>query len=157
MLADEITRTILDTLMRGGRTTWKDLSQRLGLSAPAVAERVRHLEDAGTIRGYAALVNPSAVGCSLTAFVQVTLAAPSYRAEFQELVARLDEVQECHHIAGEHDYVLKVRCAGTEDLDRVVSNEIKGCHGVARTHTTVVLRTVKESTFVPLAHLPGLG
>ncbi len=154
MPKEDITRTILETLMRNGRTTWADLSQRLGLSAPAVAERVRRLEDAGTIRGYVALVTPSAVGCGLTAFVQVTLAGPGYRAEFLERVARLDDVQECHHVAGEHDYLLKVRCAGTDDLDRVVSDELKSSPGVARTHTTVVLRTIKESTFTPLAHLP---
>ena len=139
--------------MRNGRTTWADLFQRLGLSAPAVAERVRRLEDAGTIRGYAALVNPSAVGCGLTAFVLVTLAGPGYRAEFLERVARLDDVQECHHVAGEHDYLLKVRCAGTDDLDRVVSDELESLSGRGPDAHDSRVEKRQRVRFMPLAHL----
>lgn len=152
---DDVSRTILDTLMRSGRTTWAELSQRLGLSAPAVADRVRRLEDSGIIRGYAAIVNPAAIGCGLTAFVQVTLDTPAHRTEFLDCVEHLDDVQECHHVAGKYDYLLKVRCGGTEDLDRVVSGELKAVPGVLRTHTTVVLKTLKESIRLPLTHPAG--
>ncbi len=155
MQRGEATKTILETLMGNGRTTWADLSQKLDMSAPAVADRVRRLEEDGTIRGYAALVDPRAVGCGLSAFVHVTLDAPVHRSDFLACIARLEEIQECHHIAGEHDYLLKVRCAGTDDLDRIVGDEIKAVPGVLRTYTTVVLKTVKESVVVPLSHLTG--
>jgi len=65
-------------------------------------------------------------------------------------VQELPEVQECHHIAGEDDYLLKVRCASARDLERIVSEEIKGVDGIARTRTTIVLSTSKETPVLPL-------
>jgi len=120
MLADEITRTILDTLMRGGRTTWTDLSQRLGLSAPAVAGGFGTLRTQERYEGTPRWSIHRRLAAALPPSCRSRWQPHPTRVEFLDLVARLDEVQECHHIAGEHDYVLKVRCAGTEDLDRVV-------------------------------------
>src|SRR6187551_3352489 len=97
---DNLDYKAIAELMAQGRRTWADLAADLGLSAPAAADRVRRLEERGVIRGYAALVDPAAVGCELTAFVAVTLARPADRAPFLALVARLPEVQECHHTAG---------------------------------------------------------
>jgi Lrp/AsnC family leucine-responsive transcriptional regulator len=136
--------------MAQGRRTWADLAADLGLSAPAAADRVRRLEERGVIRGYAALVDPAAVGCDLTAFVAVTLERPADRAAFLALVAGLPEVQECHHTAGDDDYLLKVRCAHTRDLDRVLSLELKSLPGVVRTRTTIVLSTLKETPVLPV-------
>jgi Lrp/AsnC family leucine-responsive transcriptional regulator len=120
-----------------------------------VAERVHRLTDRAVIRGFAALVDPAQVGDPMTALVSVTLSSPSARAEFLSIVADTPEIQECHHTAGDYDYVLKVRCAGTSELEHLVSNVFKGVSGVARTRTTVVLSTVKESVVVPLpAMLP---
>jgi Lrp/AsnC family leucine-responsive transcriptional regulator len=147
---DTIDYKAIEALMAQGRRTWADLAADLGLSAPAAADRVRRLEDRGIIRGYAALVDPAAAGCDLTAFVAVTLARPADRAPFLDLVARLPEVQECHHIAGDDDYLLKVRCAHTRDLDRVLSTELKSLPGVVRTRTTIVLSTLKETPVLPV-------
>jgi Lrp/AsnC family leucine-responsive transcriptional regulator len=147
---DAVDREVLSVLMQDGRISWADLGKRTGLSAPAVAERVHRLTDRGVVRGFAALVDPALVGDPMTALVSVTLASPSARAEFLRIVVETPEVQECHHTAGEHDYVLKVRCAGTAELEHLVSNVFKGVSGVARTTTTVVLSTVKESVVVPL-------
>jgi Lrp/AsnC family leucine-responsive transcriptional regulator len=137
-------------LQLAGRESWATLGLALGMTGPAAAERVRRLEADGVIRGYAALIDPVAVGASLTAFVAVTLERPGNRTAFLRRVARLAEVQECHHIAGDYDYLLKVRCTGTTDLDRVLTNELKSVQGVVSTRTTVVLRTLKESVVVPL-------
>jgi Lrp/AsnC family leucine-responsive transcriptional regulator len=147
---DAVDHQILTALMDDGRMSWADLSERTGLSAPAVAERVHRLEDRGVIRGYAALVNGSQVGAHMAALVSVTLGSPSARDEFLRIVGETVEVQECHHTAGEHDYLLKVRCGGTADLEHLVSDVFKGVSGVVRTRTTVVLSTVKESVVVPL-------
>jgi Lrp/AsnC family leucine-responsive transcriptional regulator len=136
--------------MRDGRMTWAELAGHLGLSAPASADHVRRLEERGVIRGYAALVDAEAVGCDLTAFIAVTLERPAHRGGFLQRVRELPEIQECHHTAGDDDYLLKVRCANTRELERIVSEGIKGVEGIARTRTTVVLSTSKETPVLPL-------
>ena len=141
--------------MREGRSTWSELAGVLGLSAPAAADRVRRLEERGVIRGYSAVVDPGAVGLDVTAFVAVTLERPEHRAGFLGWVDGTPEVQECHHVAGEGDYLLKVRCAAVRDLETIVSEEIKGLGGVTSTRTTVVLSTRKETPVLPLPPASG--
>ncbi|MHB8917696.1 MAG: Lrp/AsnC family transcriptional regulator, partial [Desulfocucumaceae bacterium] len=140
-------------LMSQGRMTWAELGSLLGLSPPAAAERVRRLEEKGVIRGYTALVDPVSVGCGLTAFISVTLDRPEHRTTFIQRVRELGVVLECHHVTGEDDYLLKLRCSGIPELEAAVSDHIKGIPGVAKTRTTVVLSTEKETTALPL--LPG--
>ncbi|MBI2681381.1 MAG: Lrp/AsnC family transcriptional regulator [Candidatus Solibacter usitatus] len=138
-------------LMRRGRASWAELAKHLRLSPPAAAERVRKLEERGVIRGYAALVSAEALGYPLTAFVAVTLERPQHRRGFLRRVAGMKEIAECHHVAGEYDYLLKVRTRSPQDLDRVLSEKLKAVAGVARTVTTIVLSTQKESVEVPIA------
>ena len=95
-------------------------------------------------------LDPLSVGYGLLAFVAVTMERPEHRAGFLAKVHALPEVQECHHIAGEDDYLLKVRCRDTADLERVISEELKGVPGVARTRTTISLKAVKETLVVPV-------
>lgn len=140
---------IIEQLMRHARTTWAELGALLGLSAPAAADRVRKLEEAGVIKGYAALINPDQIGCGLAAMIAVTLERPEVRSDFLRLVMNLAEVLECHHIAGEQDYLIKVRCSGTRDLERLISEEIKALPGI-KTRTTVILSTVKETPVLPV-------
>ena len=140
---------ILSLLLRDGREAWARIGERVGLTGPAVAERVRRLEQHGVIRGYAALVAPEPVGFPLTAFVSVTLETPHHRRAFLARVASLAEVQECHHVTGDDDYLLKVRCRGPADLDRLLTAQLKGGPGVVRTRTLVVLRSEKESVGFP--------
>jgi Lrp/AsnC family leucine-responsive transcriptional regulator len=147
---DTIDIKAVERLQVAGRESWATLGVALGMTGPAAADRVRRLEADGVIRGYAALVDPEAVGAGLTAFVSVTLERPGNRAAFLRRVARLTAIQECHHVAGDYDYLLKVRCAGTADLDHLLTDELKAVPGIVRTRTTVVLRTLKESVVVPL-------
>jgi len=140
----------LKLLMRNGRVTWAELGQFLHLSAPSAADRVRKLEQRGVIRGYAALVDPASVGHPLTAYVSVSLASHRNRAAFLHAISKMDQVAECHHVAGDDDYLLKVRCRGTQDLDHLLATQLKDKLGVARTRTTIVLSTAKESARVPL-------
>ena len=143
----------LARLQDDGRETWAALGDALGMTGPAAAERVRRLEERGVIRGYRAVLDSAAVGATVAAFVAVSLNRPKDRAPFLALVARLAEVQECHHVAGDDDYVLKIRCRDTADLERLLTRELKRLPGVGRTRTTVVLSTVKETSAVPL-HAP---
>ena len=147
---DSLDRKVLEFLVRNGRATWAELGQLLGLSAPSAAERVRKLEQRGVIRGYAALIDPASVGRPLTAYISVSLASHRNRAAFLRAIAKMDQVAECHHVAGDDDYLLKVRCRGTQDLDHLLARELKEKLGVARTRTTIVLSTAKESVRVPI-------
>jgi Lrp/AsnC family transcriptional regulator, leucine-responsive regulatory protein len=147
---DAIDTKAMRHLMRDGRASWADLGAALGLSAPAAAERVRKLEDRGVIRGYAALPDPDAAGFPVLAFVYVTLASQNARTPFLKAVQAHPLIQECHHVAGDDDFLLKVRCRGMRDLDPLLSDELKGRLGVARTRTTIVLGTVKETVALPV-------
>ena len=96
-----------------------------------------------------ALVDPEAAGCGLGAFVSVTLERADDRGAFLDLVRTQPEVLECCHIAGAEDYVLKIRCADTRALERLISDRIKSVPGV-RTRTGVILSTVKETQVLPV-------
>ncbi|HXT75504.1 MAG TPA: Lrp/AsnC family transcriptional regulator [Candidatus Eisenbacteria bacterium] len=148
---DTLDRKALHLLMRQGRATWAELGQLLGLSAPSAADRVRKLEEAQVITGYAALLDPTAVGYPLTAFIFITLANSRNRAAFLRAIAKMEQVSECHHIAGDDDYLLKVRCRTTANLDQLLAKELKDKLGVARSRTTIVLATAKESVQIPIA------
>jgi len=150
---DSLDSKALVALMRNGRATWAEIGDALALSAPSAADRVRKLEQQGVIRGYTALIDPGALGYTLTAFVSVSLARQRNRAAFLKGIQKLDEVVECHHVSGDDDYLLKVRCRGTQDLDRLLAIELKEKIGVARTRSTIVLSTAKESVRVPVAQI----
>ena len=148
---DSLDRKAIQFLMRNGRATWADLGQLLGLSAPAAADRVHKLEAKGAIHAYAALADPEALGYPLMAFVLVTLAGPGQRASFLRAIEKMDQIAECHHVAGDGDYLLKVRCRGAKDLDRLLVEDLKEKLKVAHTRTTVVLATSKDSVVIPVA------
>ncbi|NJL88059.1 MAG: Lrp/AsnC family transcriptional regulator [Leptolyngbyaceae cyanobacterium SM1_1_3] len=141
-------------LMTRAPITWAELASILKLSAPATADRVRRLEEQGVIQGYHAHIDPQKLGYPLTAFIAVTLNHPQGRAAFIQKVMDLPEVQECHHITGDDDYLLKVRCRSTQDLERLVSDELKSLSGVQKTRTTIVLSSVKESPLLPIPAIP---
>lgn len=147
---DETDYKILSVLLSQGRITWSELAGLLGLSAPATADRVRRLEDRGVIQQYAAVVNPEAIGCPVTAFIAVTLEHSCHRAEFLQKVQSLSQIQECHHVTGDDDYWLKVRCRNTKALEHLISNELKSLPGILKTRTTIVLSTAKETAALPL-------
>ncbi len=147
---DAVDKKILILLMAQGRMTWADLAARLQLSPPATAERVRRLEERAILRGYSAQVSAEHVGLHLMAFITLTLDHPRYRAEFLDCVQQHEAIQECHHIAGAGDYLLKVRCRHTRDLEHLVSEVLKSLPGVLRTQTTIVLSTAKETAALPL-------
>lgn len=148
---DTLDKKAIAFLMKRGRATWAELGQLLGLSAPSAADRVRKLEEQGVLRGYAAIGDAALLGYPLTAYVSVSLASHRQRASFLRAIERIEQVAECHHVAGDDDYLLKVRCRGTQDLDHLLARQLKEKLGVARTRTTIVLSTAKESVRIPIA------
>lgn len=148
---DSLDYKILQLLMNNGRATWADLASNLGMSGPAIADRVRRLEEQGVIKGYTAILAPESVGYEMTAFISISIDQSEHRELFLAHVSELAEVQECHHVAGEDDYLLKVRCRGTKDLDRIISQELRRLPGVFKTRTTIVLNTFKDTQKIPLS------
>jgi len=140
---------VIKKLMEQARSTWAELGELLCLSAPAAAERVHKLEKAGIIKGYSALIDPDAIGCGLAALISVIVEHPEQRTNLLQKVDDLHEILECHHVAGDVDYILKVRCASTRDLERLITNEIKSFPGI-KTKTTIILSTIKETPILPL-------
>ncbi len=148
---DAIDCHLLERLQQDGRATQQELAREVGLSQPSVAERIRKLEDRGIIRGYAARVDSEALGKEITAFVGVQIEHPRYFDEFAAAVQRIDDILECHRVAGEYSYLLKVKSATPAALDDLLVGTLRTLAGVTRTHTTMVLRTVKEETLVRVA------
>jgi Lrp/AsnC family transcriptional regulator, leucine-responsive regulatory protein len=141
---DPIDLTILCALVANARITFADLAELVGLSGPSTADRVRKLEERGVIGGYHADLDPGSLGLDLTAFVSVSLESPAHRTSFIDGINALPAVVECHHVAGDDDYLLKVHVAGTHGLETFVSDRLKALPGIARTRTTVVLSSPLE-------------
>jgi Lrp/AsnC family transcriptional regulator, leucine-responsive regulatory protein len=150
MNLDELDSQILNCLNRDGRIRWSALADQLGVSAPAIADRVRRLETVGIITGYAAQLNLEKLGIGLSAFVSVTLEHPRHRQGFIDYVQANDHIQSCHHVVGNTDYLLKVHCRSTAELEQLLSEEIKALPGIAQTQTTIALSTVKEGATLPI-------
>jgi Lrp/AsnC family leucine-responsive transcriptional regulator len=136
---EETDRQILRLLARDGRMSFTDLGRATGLSTSAVHQRVRRLEQRGVIRGYTAVVDAEAVGLPLTAFVSVTPLDPAAPDDVPQRLADLPEVEACHSVAGDENYILKVRVGTPGDLESLLGR-IRAEAGVS-TRTTIVLST----------------
>ena len=146
---DERDRQLLALVQRDAKAPQAELAKRVGLSAAAVNERLRKLEQSGAIRRYAALVDPATVGTPLAAFVEVFIEHPRYEPAFIERVLEMDEVQECHHITGEFSLLLKVRVRNMAALEQLLLKQLAPPEGVRQTRTVMVLSTIKEDMYVP--------
>jgi Lrp/AsnC family leucine-responsive transcriptional regulator len=118
-LLDETGWRILDALQANARVAFSDLGRQVGLSAPAVAERVRRMEDAGLITGYRVELGLEKLGFPIAALIRV--AAPEEKCpRLKSLVQGLAEVLECHHVTGVDAYVLKVVATSMKHLESVI-------------------------------------
>lgn len=145
---DALDTQIVDLLQTDGRMTQQAIAHKVGLSQPSVAERIRKLEEAKVITGYTARVDSRKLGKDITAFIGVAIEHPRFFDTFAKKVMGLDEILECHRVAGEDSYVLKVRTEDTSALDRLLVESLRTIAGVTRTHTTIVLASIKEDTRV---------
>lgn len=154
---DDLDSRIVDLLQRDGRATQLEISRTVGLSQPAVAERIRKLEERGVITGYTARVDPASLGKDITAFIGVSIEHPKYFEGFAKKVLALPEILEAHRVAGQDSYVLKVRTDNTKTLDTLLVETLRTINGVTRTHTTIVLSSIKEETYIRASpeHLKG--
>jgi Lrp/AsnC family leucine-responsive transcriptional regulator len=140
---EEIDRKILGLLCRDGRISFTELSRQTGLSVSATHQRVRRLERRGMIKGYAAVIDPAGAGLPLTAFVSIKPFDPAAPDDAPQRLAHLAAIEACHSVAGEENYILKVRVASPTDLEDLLQ-AIRASAGVS-TRTTIVLSTPYEN------------
>jgi Lrp/AsnC family transcriptional regulator, leucine-responsive regulatory protein len=134
---DDRDREIVAALQQDARATYADVAQRVGLSASSVHDRVRKLEQAGVIRGYRAVVDPDALGLLITALVAATPLDPQQPDDLPDRLADFPEVEDCFSVAGEANYILKVRTRTTAELEDLI-RRLREKGGVA-TRTTIAL------------------
>ena len=148
MTLDTIDYKLLDLLQRSARVTQLEMAAAVGLSQPAVAERMRRLEQEGIITGYTARVDGRKLGKDIIAFIGVRIEHPKYNAGFAKRILALPDVLECHRITGPDSYLLKVVTEDTHSLDRLISDLLRHIPGVTRTLTTVVTSSIKEGSHI---------
>jgi Lrp/AsnC family leucine-responsive transcriptional regulator len=139
---EDLDRRIVALLTQDGRMSYTDIGKATGLSTSAAHQRVRRLEQRGVIRGYTAHVDPEAVGLPLTAFISIKPIDPSAPDDAPERLAGIPEIEACHSVAGDENYILKVRVSTPGDLERLLG-EIRSKVNVS-TRTTIVLSTAYE-------------
>lgn len=140
---DDADWRILAVLQRDGRATFAKLAEAAGISTASAHDRVRKMEQRGVIMGYQALVNPRAVGAEVTAFVAVSERGGATYMDARERLIGLPGVEECHSVAGDESFLLKVRAQSTVALERLVWN-IRSIARIERTRTMIVLSTAIE-------------
>ncbi|MBF8290425.1 MAG: leucine responsive regulatory protein [Chloroflexi bacterium] len=140
---DRIDTLLLGLLQADGRRPYAELGSAVGISGPAAHERVKKLEARGVITGYGARVSAEALGLGVLAFTWVTQAPGTVSTDLTGDFDALAEIEECHHITGEADYLLKIRARDTRDLERVVK-AIQATRHVFSTETDVVFSTAFE-------------
>ncbi|HEY2678840.1 MAG TPA: Lrp/AsnC family transcriptional regulator [Steroidobacteraceae bacterium] len=156
MQVDRYDARILSALQRDGRLSVVDLAEAIGLSPTPCARRIKALESAGAIEGYAAVINPARVGLAVLAIVQVKLTEHTDEtvARFEKEIGLMDEVTKCFAMTGSYDFILEVYGKDLEALSNVVLKKLIRVPNVRDMQSSVVLATLKRSNRIPLGHLP---
>jgi len=152
MALDSVDLRILRELQIRGRISNQDLAEAVALSPSACHRRVQRLEASGVIRGFAALLDPHAVGRRVVVFVEITLSAQAEDIldAFERAIARIPDVLECHLMAGAADYLVKVAAEDSEDFARIHRQHLARLPGVAQMRSSFALRTVVATTALPI-------
>jgi Lrp/AsnC family leucine-responsive transcriptional regulator len=147
-MIDAIDKAILNILQQDGRTSNADIARQINLAPSAVLERIRKLEERKVIRGYSADIDSKALEFGLTSIIAIRTSECGEGVG--ELLSAVPEVQEVHEVAGDDCFYIKVVSKDAESLGRFLREKIKGIPNVINTRTTVVLKTFKEGTIVPI-------
>ncbi len=143
-MLDSIDKQILATLQRDSRVTYAAIGKAVGLSGPSVYARIQRLEHTQVIRGYGAQIDPVALDQGTLAFIRIsTRANVANDGPFERFVAREPQIIECHDVAGEDSYIVKVRTGSPEALRDLIA-AIRSLPGITRTITSIALLTIKE-------------
>lgn len=141
---DLIDQQLMALLSENGRASASQLSKKVNLSIPAVSERLRKLESSGTIEYYGIRINRELMGYKLMAFIFVNIDLEENIDPSRKAIAAFPEVLECHHMAGEYDYLLKVLLEDTKELEYFISKKLKKIKGVQKSNTLIGLSSTKD-------------
>jgi len=140
---DNLDIKILKLLQQNSRVTASEISNRINLSIPAVSDRLKKLDASGIIEKYTVILNPKKMNKHLMIIMFISLESPKFTDPFINIVQLDDEIVECHYLAGDFDYALKIITESTESLERFLY-KIKNIPGVQKTKTNVSLSTIKN-------------
>jgi len=146
---DDLDIKLLKILQKEGRTKRNELAEAVGLSIPAISERLHKLEEKKVIDGYYAKLNRNAFGYDIMAYILVVMESSKYYKSLISHVEKLPQILECHSVLGEGSHLLKAISKNTESLEKLLS-EIQSWPGVMATKTTFVLSTIKETTEIDI-------
>lgn len=149
---DSVDIKILSCLRENARQNASVIGEKVKMSVSAVIERIRKMEANGIIQQYTVLLDNKLIGKGISAFISVSLEHPKYNDAFTQSIMKNEQIVECHYMAGDFDYMLKVVASSTEELTQILG-EVKAMHGVSLTKTLVILSTVKNNPAV----LPEIG
>lgn len=149
---DSIDRIILDTLQGDGRITNVDLARKAGLTAPPCLRRVRALEEAGVVESYHARLSSASLGYGIMVFALVSLKSQAEEdlRGFEQHVATLPEVRECHMLNGEIDFILKIVAHDLQAFQSFLTSQLTTAPNVASVKTSLTIRTAKDQPGVPV-------
>ncbi|MBC8213006.1 MAG: Lrp/AsnC ligand binding domain-containing protein [Gammaproteobacteria bacterium] len=144
---DRLDRKILQSLQNHGRLSYVELAEQVGLSTSPCLERVKRLERDGLITGYTARLSPEKLDAGLLVFVEISLNYTSGNVfnEFRQAVRQWPQIQECHLVSGDFDYLLKIRIADMKAYRELLGEIVHVLPGVRDSRTLVAMETVKES------------
>ncbi|HLO95921.1 MAG TPA: Lrp/AsnC family transcriptional regulator [Burkholderiaceae bacterium] len=147
MKLDKFDLAILSELQKDARKSLQDISQAVGLSTSPCWTRIKRMEEAGVIEGYAVRVNPAAVGLGDTVIVHVTLDSHSDEAlfEFGRALEQIPEVLEAFLVSGDYDYYVRIAVADTRDYERLLRERLYKIPGIRHSKSSFVLRQLKQS------------
>ena len=146
MTIDDLDARILAILQSNGRASAAEIGERVGLSVSATHRRIKLLEEAGAIEGYAAILDRRALGYTTDFFVEIALQSQSEQTfeAFEAAVRRSPDIVECHLLTGGFDYLLRIATSGPDDYERVHRHVLSSLPGVMRMQSSLVLRTVRR-------------
>lgn len=134
---------IINALSENARVSASDLSEKVNLSVSAVIERIRKLENAGAVLQYTTILDEKKFGLDVTAFICILMDHPRFNEGFIDFAKKRSSIIECNYVAGDYDYLIKIRTDSTRSLERLL-DEVKSIPGVGRTKTLLVLSTAKQ-------------
>lgn len=159
MFFDRYEANILEILQRDGRVTNQSLAERVGLSPAPCWRRLKGLEEAGVVRGYAALLDPEKIGLGLCVFAHITITRHNQEVveQFEEAVAAHPEILECYSTMGSSDYLLKVMVRDMAAYDAFLHDTLFVLPGIRGIESYAALREIKYQTALPLETIPDTG
>lgn len=134
---------ILSTLQENSRTTASEIADSVGMSVPAVAERIKKLTENGAVESFTAKLNAKGLGFDLAAYIAVVSSSSDHYEEIIQKAVNDAAILECHSVTGDGSHMLKVRVRNSSELEKLL-REIQSWPGVMRTHTSVIMSTYKE-------------